>query len=110
MLKSITAAQRLQIIKLHDAGKSCSVIAEKMGISFQAATQYVASKGRLAPIHSLSKRSSTRSSLRASPTAATIKTADTIYTIAKFKPDPNGPMLNATMTGRYLGLELDYRR
>ncbi|WP_370681573.1 helix-turn-helix domain-containing protein [Comamonas sp. GB3 AK4-5] len=110
MITSITAAQRLQIIKLHDGGKSCSVIAEKMGISPKAASHYVASKGRLTSIHSLSNRSKGRSTTKASPTAIPLKTADTIYTIDKFKPDPNGPHLNATMTGRYLGLELDYRR
>jgi transposase len=110
LIKSITAAQRLQIIKLHDGGKSCSAIAEKMGISFKAASHFVAGKGRLTSLHSLSHRSRGRSSVKASPTAIPVKTADTIYTIAKFKPDPNGPHLNATMTGRYLGLELDYRR
>ncbi|WP_027013787.1 hypothetical protein [Comamonas composti] len=70
----------------------------------------IANKSKSASIHSLSNRSRVRSSVKASPTAIPVKTADTKYTYAKFKPDPDGPLVNATMTGRYLGLELDYRK
>ncbi|MEG0921467.1 MAG: hypothetical protein RSD57_07315 [Comamonas sp.] len=59
-------------------------------------------------LHSLSSRS--KSKLKAGPEAIVVKNRDTKYTYAEFKPDPDGPFLNATMTEPYLGQELGYRK
>lgn len=59
-------------------------------------------------LHGLSNRS--KSKLKASAEAIVVKNSHTKYTYAEFKPDPNGPVLNATMTEPYLGLELGYRK
>ena len=59
-------------------------------------------------LHGLSNRS--KSKLRASTEAIVVKNSNTKYTYVEFKPAPDSPVLNATMTERYLGLELGYRK
>lgn len=68
----------------------------------------VTPNGTSGALHGLSNRS--KSKLKAAAEAIVVKNNNTKYTYAEFKPDPNGPVLNATMTEPYLGLELGYRK
>ena len=108
MVNSITKEQALQITALNSAGKPLSTIANQLGISLNVVRQYCTIQRKSPSLTVLSNR--TRSKTKAPLNAVPIKTKDTKYTVLEFKPDPKGPLLNATMTERYLGLELSYRR
>lgn len=108
MVNSITKEQGLQITTLNSKGTPHSSIANRLGISLNAVKQYCTSLRKSPSLTALSNRSKSRA--KAPLNAVPIETSDTKYTVLKFKPDPNGPFVNATMTERYLGLELSYRR
>lgn len=108
MANSLTKEQALQITTLNNEGKSHGIIANQLGISITVVRQLCANQRKSPSLTALSNR--TKSKARAPLNAVPIKTSDTKYTKLEFKPDPNGPFVNATMTDRYLGLELSYRR
>lgn len=108
MVNSITKEQGLQITSLSNAGKSPRSIATELGIPLTAVNQHCSTKGRSPSLTALSNRSVSKT--KASPHAIPTKTSDTKYTVIEFKPDPDGPFVNATMTEQYQGLELSYRR
>lgn len=108
MVNFTTKDQRLQITSLKSPGQSQSTIAAPLGIPLDAAKQSCAITRRSPSLTALSNR--TKSRVKAPPGAVPIETSDTKYTKLQFKPDPNGPFVNATMTEQYLGLELSYRR
>ena len=108
MVNSITKEQRLQITSLNNEGKSHSRIATLLGIPINAVSQYCSNQGRSPSLTALSNRSISKT--KASPHAIPTKTSDTKYTVIEFRPDPDGPFVNATMTEHYQGLELSYRR
>ncbi|MFZ7338245.1 hypothetical protein ACLS0R_18635 [Comamonas jiangduensis] len=108
MANSLTKEQGLQITTLNNEGKPHSTIANQLGITIAAVRQHCANARKSPSLSALSNR--TKSKAKAHINAVAIKTRDTKYTVLEFKPDPNGPFVNATMTDRYLGLELSYRR
>ena len=108
MVNTVTKDQRLQITALKSKGKSHSTIAAPAGIPLTAAKKVSATPRRSPSLTALSNRSTSR--VKAHHGAVPIETSDTKYTTLEFKPDPNGPFVNATMTEQYLGLELSYRR
>lgn len=108
MVNTLPKDQGLQASSLKSKGKSQSTAATQMGIPLDGGKKTSTSPRRSSSLTPLSNRSVSR--VRAHLGAVPIETSDTKYTVLKFKPDPNGPVLNATMTERYLGLELSYRR
>lgn len=108
MANTLTKEQGLQITALNTEGKPHSAIANQLGISIITVRQFCANLRKPPALTALSNR--TKSKTRAPVKATPIETSDTKYTVIEFKPDPNGPFVNATMTERYRGLELSYRR
>jgi len=108
LANSLTKEQGLQITALNNEGKPHSTIANQLSITINAVRQYCANVRKSPSLSALSNR--TKSKTKAPINAVAVKTRDTKYTVLEFKPDPDGRFVNATMTDRYLGLELSYRR
>lgn len=108
MANSLTKEQGLQIAALNSKGKPHSTIANQLGVTLSAVRQFCANLRKSPSLTALSNR--TKSKVKAPVNAVPTTTRDTKYTILEFNPDPDGPFVNATMTERYLGLELSYRR
>lgn len=108
MPASITEEQRLQINKLFRSGMTCRSIAKEMGIGHSTVHRHIATNGSSISLAQLSNRG--RGKTKASPKATPTRTHETKYSFHPFTPAPDGPICNASMTERYQGRELLYRK